>query len=358
MVLAKLGNHSWPNLDLAKLGLARDKCSVIKGWTSRNTFAKTTVAPVQKNLVDTGHEVEINRSCGIQGQDCGNTSAEWHVRDGLRAGAVCDGAKTLEMTSVLLKSVSETQWHGEQEFRGETIPGSASKERAPQGKADWTDTQWNVVAEHTSRIELGVMLASVAQTRMRYESGEKACPCDVLEADDDDDDPHDGVRTGSSVLCGRNSRDGWICCYLLPSKSNSERNTVVFSQELMAGGYKRHRHQRDGIETGIGRARTPKEIDQRSLKVPDTSRTCPSWKSLTTWDADAKWVGKCEAGVKKRLKREARARQGSTSVSQQGSELGEETCSVLVTGQDEGGQRLGGSDDERNFPFPREEEED
>ena len=66
--------------------------------------------------------------------------------------------------------------------------------------------------------------------------------------------------------------------------------------------------------------------------------------------------------------------QGSTSISQQGSELGEETCkdgepcplcglarlsdSVLVTGQDEGGQRLGGSDDERNFPFPREEEED
>ena len=50
-----------------------------------NMFAKTTVAPVQKNLLsvaalmDIGHGVtvkkEINSVCGIQGQD-GNASAE------------------------------------------------------------------------------------------------------------------------------------------------------------------------------------------------------------------------------------------------------------------------------------------
>ena len=76
-------------------------------------------------------------------------------------------------------------------------------------------------------------------------------------------------------------------------------------------------------------------------------------------DADAKWVGKCEAGVKKRLKRGTGSRfkeahlYHSRAVS-----LEKKHDSVLVTGQDEGGQRLGGSDDERNFPFPREEEED
>ena len=65
--------------------------------------------------------------------------------------------------------------------------------------------------------------------------------------------------------------------------------------------------------------------------------------------------------------------QGSTFVSQQGSEFGEEKCKngelcppcglarlsdlVLVTGQDEGGQRLAGSDDKRDLLLSREEED-
>ena len=130
-----------------------DKCSVLKGALLEKTFAKTTVAPVQKNLssvaalVDTGHEVEINRTCGIQRQDCGNTSAESVARaDGLRTGAVCDGAKTLAMTSMLLKSVSETQWHGNRTLEVKRFLKLTMSWHASQGtsaareQADWTDT--------------------------------------------------------------------------------------------------------------------------------------------------------------------------------------------------------------------------
>ena len=181
---------------------------------------------------------------------------------------------------------------------------------------------------------------------------------DVLEADDDDDDPHDGVRTGSSVLCGRNSRDVWICCYLLPSKGN-------------------RRHQRDGIEAGI--PLVDEHAHQRNgptviegarhfqnmpfvKKFDHLGRRCKMDGEMRTWSEE------------ETEERHGLAVQGSTSVSQQGGEFGEETCkdgercplcglarlsdSVLVTGQDEGGQRLEGSDDERDFPFPREAEED
>ena len=59
------------------------------------------------------------------------------------------------------------------------------------------------------------------------------------EAEDEDGDPFDGVRTSSPVLCGPNSGNGWISSNVLQSKGNSERNISVLSQELMAGGYKR-----------------------------------------------------------------------------------------------------------------------
>ena len=67
-----------------------------------------------------------------------------------------------------------------------------------------------------------------------------------MEAEDDDGDAPDGVRTSSPVLCGRNSRDGWICSHILQSKGNSERNIAVLNQELMAGGYKRQIVRSDG----------------------------------------------------------------------------------------------------------------
>ena len=171
-----------------------DKCSVLKGWTSRKHVCENDGCTSAEELVvicSIGRHwprsrvpEKINRTCDIQGQDCGNTSAEWHARDGLRAGAVCDGAKTLEMTSMLLKSVSETQWHGNRSLEVKRfLKLIMSWQRKPRnerrkGTGRLDRHQWNVenVAEHTSRIELGVMLASlteVAQTRMRYESGKR-----------------------------------------------------------------------------------------------------------------------------------------------------------------------------------------
>ena len=48
-----------------------------------------------------------------------------------------------------------------------------------------------------------------------------------MEAEDDDGDLHDGVRTSSTVLCGRNSRGGWVFSHMLHCKGNSEINNEV-----------------------------------------------------------------------------------------------------------------------------------
>ena len=170
--------------------------------------------------------------------------------------------------------------------------------------------------------------------------------------------PHDGVRTSSSVLCGRNSRDGWICCCLLPCKGN------------------RHRHQRDRTEAGI--PLVDEHVRQRNgPTVIEGARhfwNMPFVKKFDHLGRRCKIDGEMRSWSEEEIEeRHGLAVQGSTLVSQQGSEFGEEKCKngelcppcglarlsdlVLVTGQDEGGQRLGGSDDERDLLLSREEED-
>ena len=122
-------------------------------------------------------------------------------------------------------TVSETQWH-EKKIRGEAIPevdrerAAQAEERAPPKLRNSRigTTPEEHIAEHRSRIELGVMLAEVAQTRMRRErSLRKACRWsestagylwsrsaeiagDFVEAEDDDGGPLDGVKTSSPRL--------------------------------------------------------------------------------------------------------------------------------------------------------------
>ena len=50
-------------------------------------------------------------------------------------------------------------------------------------------------------------------------------------------DPPDGVRTLSPVLCGRCSVDRWIFGHICQTKGDSERNRAVLAKELKAGGY-------------------------------------------------------------------------------------------------------------------------
>ena len=162
-------------------------------------------------------------------------------------------------------SASEAQWHERKNSEVQRFLMSfVSWQRKPRnerrrcsGTDRWDRHHWKVknIAEHTSRTELGVMLASlveVAQTRMRWDTSLRKADYwylwsrsaenagDVVDAEDDDGDPPDGLRTSSPVLCGRNSRDGWFFCYLLQSNGNNDRNIAVLSPELMAGGYKRH----------------------------------------------------------------------------------------------------------------------
>ena len=113
-------------------------------WLLGNTYAKTAVALVQKNLlsvaalVDTGHKVvfkKINRLCGMQGQDGDNTSAEsvertrwtshWSClrrhqesrNDRYQSARQCCPAGTRSKWSCLRDAAAR-----EQELRGEAIP--------------------------------------------------------------------------------------------------------------------------------------------------------------------------------------------------------------------------------------------
>ena len=53
------------------------------------------------------------------------------------------------------------------------------------------------------------------------------------------EDPLDGVRTSSRVLCGRCSIDRWLFGQHCQAKGDSERNRAVLAKELQAGGYTR-----------------------------------------------------------------------------------------------------------------------
>ena len=109
-----------------------------------NTCAKTTVAPVQKNLLSVVAVAAVLAPLGPGSED------------NVVAASGLDGR--------LRDAVARKP-----EFR--SCAGSASRSRC-SGRDRLDRHRWNVknIAEHTRRIELGVMLASLAevgQTRMR-----------------------------------------------------------------------------------------------------------------------------------------------------------------------------------------------
>ena len=60
------------------------------------------------------------------------------------------------------------------------------------------------------------------------------------------EDPPDGVRTSSPVLCGRCSVARWLFGHLCQAKGDNERNRAVLAKELQAGGYPRVVVRSDG----------------------------------------------------------------------------------------------------------------
>ena len=60
------------------------------------------------------------------------------------------------------------------------------------------------------------------------------------------EDPPDGVRTSSPVICGRCSVDRWLFGHLCQAKEDNERNRAVLAKELLAGGYPRVVVRSDG----------------------------------------------------------------------------------------------------------------
>ena len=56
----------------------------------------------------------------------------------------------------------------------------------------------------------------------------------------------EGATPSNPLLCGRNSRDGYIFGYLLPAKGDTEIGRRVLAQELVAGGYPRMIVRSDG----------------------------------------------------------------------------------------------------------------
>ena len=63
------------------------------------------------------------------------------------------------------------------------------------------------------------------------------------------EDPPDGVRTSSPVLCGRCSVDRWIFGHLCQTKGDNERNRAVLAKELQAGGHTRVVVRSDGVNS-------------------------------------------------------------------------------------------------------------
>ena len=60
------------------------------------------------------------------------------------------------------------------------------------------------------------------------------------------EDPPDGVRTSSPVLCRRCSVDRWLFGHLCQAEGDNERNRAVLAKELQAGGYHRVIVRSDG----------------------------------------------------------------------------------------------------------------
>ena len=119
-------------------------------------------------------------------------------------------------------SVSEAQWYVNRNSEGKRfVKAIVSKPRNEHRRCSGTDQpdrhHSNVknIAEHTSRIELGHACIAGDPHAMRNES-EKDYRClrsrsaeiagDDADAENDEGDPPDGVRTSSPVLCGRNSQ--------------------------------------------------------------------------------------------------------------------------------------------------------
>ena len=74
------------------------------------------------------------------------------------------------------------------------------------------------------------------------------------------EDPTDGVRTSSPVLCGRCSVDRWLFGHLCQAKGDNERNRAVLAKELQAGGYPRVVVRSDGESALLAHVRAARAM--------------------------------------------------------------------------------------------------
>ena len=172
---------------------------MLKGPTRSHFCENDGCASAEAFVVDTGHEVTFTRDQSFVWQEGDNPSAEsvertrgtslWRaVCDGIdryHAAQLCmfhwdQGLKTMRTQEVILRSVSETQWHenrnsGVRQFLFLTM----SWQRKPRNgcrRCSGTDRldqhQWNVknIADHTSRAEAGVHACIAGRGRARPHS--------------------------------------------------------------------------------------------------------------------------------------------------------------------------------------------
>ena len=187
------------------------------------------------------HAGKINRT-GIQDRTVAtHPQGPWDVRDGLRIGAMCDGTENPEMPGTRppsdgpgpednveaasgLDECLRDAVVREQECRGDAILevdrelSAQAEQRAPPVLRSRligpTPVEREEHCRHTSRIELGIMLASLAEAAQMRNASEKGLPLVgvdygflrsrlaenagyIVEAEDDGGDP--------PVLCGRSS---------------------------------------------------------------------------------------------------------------------------------------------------------
>ena len=97
------------------------------------------------------------------------------------------------------------------------------------------------------------------------------------------EDPPDGVRTSSPVLCGRCSVDRWIFGHLCQTKGDNERNRAVLAKELQAGGYHRVVVRCDGELALLAHVKAARAMTEVSRPTRIGARTSEQGTESREW---------------------------------------------------------------------------
>ena len=97
------------------------------------------------------------------------------------------------------------------------------------------------------------------------------------------EDPPDGVRTSSPVLCGRCSVDRWLFGHLCQAKGDNGWNRALLAKELQAGGYPRVVVRSDGEPALLAHVRAARAMTQVAEVARSSARAGEQGAESREW---------------------------------------------------------------------------